>query len=78
MSDEKLGYDYKDHKDAHGAYVREAYPTGEVDRALVDREEELAHTTEGEHGTKRALVSFAALYAYERLAEWRSLPAYAP
>lgn len=55
MSTEKMTvYDEKDPDDV---YVRPAYPANEVDRVLVDRDEDLAHATEGDHGTKRALVS---------------------
>lgn len=54
MSSEKIAY--HDEKDPDGIYVREAYPDNEVDRMLAERDDDLAHATEGDHGTKRALV----------------------
>lgn len=55
MSSEKVPY--YDEKDPDGVYVRPAYGDNAVDRMMADRDEELAHATEGDHGTKRALVS---------------------
>lgn len=54
FDDEKQAY--ADEKRGEGISVSAAHPK-EVEQYLADKDHELAVTTEGEHGTKRALVS---------------------